>query len=91
MRLGGAGDHRPLPRAAAGQVVDAAGHLADAAGDTVVGDYHALAATGNEFIGDYAARDEHDQAFGDAKDAASASWDQAGQNLSDAGTDIVGQ
>ena len=76
---------------AGGQVIDAAGNAASAAGSYTAAAYENVAATGNEFIGDYAARDAHDKAFDQDTHEGDASWDQAGQNLSDAGTDIVGQ
>ena len=50
-----------------------------------------LAATGAELVGAQDARDSLDDMAIDSRDAAYDSWSSAGQNLSEAATDIVGE
>ena len=88
-----------------GGLAEAAGAAWDAAGNVASAEYNAasgvvsyaegigdnFAAAGNELIGDSAARDDWDKKlYANAADG-NASFSQAGEDLSNAATDVVGE
>ena len=88
-----------------GGLAEAAGAAWDAAGNVASAEYNVasglvshvegigdnFAAAGDELIGDFAARDEWDRKLTENAAAGDASWSQAGEDLSNAATDIVGE
>lgn len=83
-------------------LVDAGEHAVDAVENVGAAGLHALeaggrvlettgdniAAAADEFTGDYSGRDEWDRRLQENKAGAEADWNQAGQDLSNAGGDI---